>query len=125
MITRLFLSPIICTCMPSCTSPPDRGSSSANPDNTGHIAVKTPPPIRREAIPRFKTLDTVLFLGVSKGYISEILHYKKGLSKDVIRRLAKYFKVTQEVFNRPYKLVSPINARLKNASVMNTKKKIA
>jgi hypothetical protein len=38
---------------------------------------------------------------------------------------AAHFKVSQEAFNRPYKLVAPINAHLKNASVMNTKKKIA
>ncbi|HEY4831911.1 MAG TPA: helix-turn-helix domain-containing protein [Waddliaceae bacterium] len=74
---------------------------------------------------RIKSRDLVNLLGVSKGYVSEILHYKKGLSKEVIRKLAEYFKVSQEAFNRPYKLVSPINAHLKNASVMNTKKKIA
>ena len=74
---------------------------------------------------KLKPKDLVAVLGVSKGYVSEILHYKKGLSKDVIRRMAEYFKVTQEAFNRPYKLVSPVNVRLKNASVMNTKKKIA
>ncbi len=74
---------------------------------------------------KLKPKDLVEILGVSKGYASEILHYKKGLSKDVIRRLAEYFKVTQEAFNRPYELVSPVNARLKNASVMNTKKQIA
>jgi HTH-type transcriptional regulator / antitoxin HigA len=73
---------------------------------------------------QLKPKDLVNILKVSKGYISEILHYKKGLSKDVIRRLAEYFKVTQEAFNRPYQLVSPTNAHLKNASVMNTKKKI-
>jgi len=74
---------------------------------------------------KLKPKDLVEILGVSKGYISEILHYKKGLSKDVIRMLAEYFKVSQEAFNRPYKLVSPINAHLKNANVMNTKKKVA
>lgn len=74
---------------------------------------------------KLKPKDMVDILGVSKGYVSEILNYKKGLSKDVIRKLAEYFKVSQEAFNRPYKLVSPINAHLKNASVMNTKKKIA
>lgn len=57
-----------------------------------------------------KPKDLVMILGVSKGYVSEILHYKKGLSKDVIRRLAEYFKVNQEAFNRPYKLVSPIKS---------------
>jgi HTH-type transcriptional regulator/antitoxin HigA len=43
-------------------------------------------------------------LEISKGYVSDILNYKKGLSKDVIRKLAIHFKVRQEAFNRPYKL---------------------
>ncbi len=42
--------------------------------------------------------------GISKGYISDILHYKKGLSKELIRKLAVHFKVSQGAFNRPYKL---------------------
>lgn len=63
-----------------------------------------------------------LMLGVSKGLISDILQYKKGLSKEVIRKLANHFKVRQEVFNRPYKLLVPLNTRLKNASVKNTQK---
>jgi HTH-type transcriptional regulator/antitoxin HigA len=71
-----------------------------------------------------KPKDVVEILGVSKGYVSDILHYKKGLSKEVIRNLSSYFKVSQEAFNRPYKLKSAINARLKNASVMNTTKKL-
>jgi len=37
------------------------------------------------------------------------LHYKKGLSKDVIRKLAAHFKVSQEAFNRPYALVVPVH----------------
>lgn len=51
-----------------------------------------------------KAKDLVQIIGKSKGYISDILHYKKGLSKDVIRSLAGYFKIDQEGFNRPYKL---------------------
>jgi HTH-type transcriptional regulator/antitoxin HigA len=61
---------------------------------------------------KLKPKDLVEILGVSKGYISEILHYKKGLSKDVIRKLAERFKVTQEAFNRPYNLVFPINSKI-------------
>src|ERR1700733_4025850 len=61
---------------------------------------------------QLKPKDLVNILKVSKGYVSEILHYKKGLSKDVVRRLAEHFKVTQETFNRPYKLVSQMNAHL-------------
>lgn len=56
-----------------------------------------------------KAKDLVDLLEVSKGYVSDILHYKKGLSKDVIRKLATHFKVSQEAFNRPYALVVPVH----------------
>lgn len=72
-----------------------------------------------------KAKDLVEILEISKGYVSDILNYKKGLSKEVIRKLADYFKVSQEAFNRPYKLVVPENSHLRNASVMNTKKELA
>ncbi len=52
-----------------------------------------------------KQQDLVSILGISKGYVSDILNYKKGLSKEVIRKLAEYFKLKQEAFNRPYQLV--------------------
>jgi HTH-type transcriptional regulator/antitoxin HigA len=71
-----------------------------------------------------KAKDLVDLLDISKGYVSDILNYKKGLSKEVIRKLAVHFKVSQEAFNRPYKLVVPENSHLRNASVMNTKKKL-
>lgn len=73
---------------------------------------------------KLKAHDMKSILGISKGYVSDILNYKKGLSKEVIRKLAEHFKLRQEAFNRPYKLVSPINAHLRNASVMNTTKQI-
>ncbi|WP_457126703.1 helix-turn-helix domain-containing protein [Mucilaginibacter sp. HD30] len=59
-----------------------------------------------------KAQQLVDLLHVSKGYVSDILNYKKGLSKEVIRKLADHFKVRQEAFNRPYDLVtaSSINA---------------
>lgn len=53
-----------------------------------------------------KSKDLAEILGVSKGLISDILNYKKGLSKDIIRNLSEYFKISQEAFNRPYKLVA-------------------
>lgn len=53
---------------------------------------------------QLKAKDLVEILEISKGYVSDILNYKKGLSKDVIRKLALYFKVSQEAFNRPYTL---------------------
>lgn len=46
----------------------------------------------------------ISILNLSKGTISKILNYQKGLSKESIRKLADYFKVSHEVFNRPYKL---------------------
>jgi HTH-type transcriptional regulator/antitoxin HigA len=69
-----------------------------------------------------KTLAEIL--GVSKSTVSEILHYRKGFSKEIIRKLAERFKVRQEAFNRPYKLISPANSHLRNAGVMNTTKQL-
>jgi len=72
-----------------------------------------------------KPKDLINILDLSKGYVSEILNYKKGLSKDVIRKLAAYFAVSQEGFNREYKLKVAENAQIRNASVMNTRKEMA
>ena len=69
-----------------------------------------------------KAKDLVAILGVSKGLVSDILNYKKGLSKEVIRKLAKHFSMNQEAFNRPYKL--KIDTKLRNARVLNTKKEL-
>lgn len=51
-----------------------------------------------------KAKDLVDVLGLSKGTVSKILNCHKGLSKETIRKLADFFKVSQEAFNRPYKL---------------------
>ena len=72
-----------------------------------------------------KAKDLVDILDLSKGTVSKILNYHKGLSKDTIRKLSDFFKVSQEAFNRPYKLKNEINRYFKNASLMNTKKKLA
>ena len=69
-----------------------------------------------------KAKDLVEILDLSKGTISKILNYHKGLSKDTIRGLSDYFKVTQETFNRPYKLINEVNRHFRNASLMNTRK---
>lgn len=71
-----------------------------------------------------KPKDLVSYLGLSKGYVSDILNYKKGLSKEVIRKLASRFNVSQEAFNRPYKLRVPENRHFRNASVMSLPKEI-
>jgi len=66
--------------------------------------------------------DIVEILQLSKGTVSKILNYQKGLSKETIRKLSDYFKVSQEAFNRPYKLINEINGHFRNSSLMNTKK---
>jgi HTH-type transcriptional regulator/antitoxin HigA len=63
-----------------------------------------------------KAKDLVGILGVSKGLVSDILNYKKGISKDIIRVLAGYFKVSQEAFNRPYRLKNKVNPHLRVAT---------
>ena len=72
-----------------------------------------------------KSVELAKLLNVSTGLVSDILNYKKGLSKEVIRVLANHFKLSQEAFNREYKLKVPENTHFKNASVMNTKKILA
>jgi HTH-type transcriptional regulator/antitoxin HigA len=73
---------------------------------------------------KLKAKDIASLLDINKSTVSEILHYRKGFSKEIIRKLADRFKVRQEAFNRPYKLISPVNAHLRDASVMNTTKKL-
>jgi HTH-type transcriptional regulator/antitoxin HigA len=48
--------------------------------------------------------DIAKIAGVGKSYISQILHYKKCMSKKIIRRLANHFKIRQEALNKPYPL---------------------
>lgn len=69
-----------------------------------------------------KAKDLVKILGLSKGTVSKILNYNKGLSKDTIRKLSDLFKVSQETFNRPYRLKNEVNKYFRNASLMNTRK---
>lgn len=63
--------------------------------------------------------DLVAILGLSKGAVSDILNRRRGLSKEVIRRLASYFHVSQEAFNRPYELAAPAAPSPRNARVVH------
>jgi HTH-type transcriptional regulator/antitoxin HigA len=67
--------------------------------------------------------DLTKILEISKGLVSEILNYKKGFSKDVIRKLSELFKVSQEGFNRNYPLISESNRE--KVIGKNIKKKLA
>lgn len=71
-----------------------------------------------------KQKDLADLLKVSKGHLSDILNYKKGLSKNVIRILSKRFKVRQNAFNRPYRLSVEANKHYRNAGMMNYEKNL-
>ncbi len=60
---------------------------------------------------QLKAKDLVEILGISKGYVSDILNYKKGFSKEVIRKLSAHFKVSQEAFNRRYDLKTGVSEK--------------
>lgn len=63
---------------------------------------------------KMKAVDLARLLFVSEGLVSDMLHYKKGLSKETIRILSEKFKLNQEAFNRPYKLNGLQGQRKKN-----------
>jgi len=71
-----------------------------------------------------KAKDLVTLLGISKSYVSEVLNYKKGFSKTIIRSLSTYFKVSQEAFNRPYALKSAEINVLSNSNSLRPKKEL-
>lgn len=48
--------------------------------------------------------DLAKIAEVGKSYISEILNYKKRMSKNVIRKFADHFKIQQEALNKHYRL---------------------
>jgi HTH-type transcriptional regulator/antitoxin HigA len=73
---------------------------------------------------KMKAVDVAALVGVSEGLVSDMLNYKKGLSKETIRILANRFKLNQEAFNRPYKLVNSTNPRSKAPGIVNRKKKL-
>jgi len=62
-----------------------------------------------------KAADLTRILRLSKGTVSKILNYYKGLSKETIRKLSQYFQVSQEAFNRPYKLKNEVNRQYRDA----------
>ena len=73
---------------------------------------------------KIKAVDLAGELGVGKSLLSDVLHYRRGFSREVIRKLAIRFKVSQELFNKPYELISPVSPPLKGASVRNAKKRL-
>ena len=74
---------------------------------------------------KMKAVELAKLLNVSEGLVSDMLNYKKGLSKDTIRILSERFKLNQEAFNRPYELNVPVTPKIQNARIMNTRKDLA
>ena len=74
---------------------------------------------------KMKAVDLSNLLDVSEGLVSDMLNYKKGLSKDTIRILSERFKLNQEAFNRTYELNVPVSPKFKDARMMNSRKKLA
>ncbi|MEQ9424308.1 MAG: transcriptional regulator [Cyclobacteriaceae bacterium] len=62
---------------------------------------------------QLKPKELADILMVSKGLVSDILNYKKGLSKPVIRKLSEHFKVAQEIFLQAYNLKKHDQAKIK------------
>lgn len=72
-----------------------------------------------------KPISLAELLGVSKGLVSDILHYKKGLSKEIIRKLADTFKLSHEAFNRHYDLVTSINGKRNHSGKVSSRRRVA
>lgn len=53
---------------------------------------------------KMKSVELARLLNVSPGLVSDMINYKKGLSKETIRILSQKFKLSQEAFNRTYNL---------------------
>lgn len=59
---------------------------------------------------KIKSVQLAKDLGISPSLVSDILNYRRGLSKENIRKLSDRFAVSQELFNRPYPLTASIKA---------------
>ena len=74
---------------------------------------------------QLKSVDLANKLKVSPGLIADILNYKKGFSKEITRKLAVLFKLSQEAFNRPYLLANNEKSHLKMNPKIVPKKKLS
>jgi len=69
-----------------------------------------------------KGIDLAKILNVSAGLVSDILNYKKGLSKQSIRVLAESFNMNQQAFNRPYHWSIPSREKTKASKAATASK---
>ena len=71
-----------------------------------------------------KPISLAESLGVSKGLVSDILNYKKGLSKEIIRKLSDTFKLSHEAFNRHYDLIASINGKQTHSGKVSSRRRV-
>jgi HTH-type transcriptional regulator / antitoxin HigA len=70
---------------------------------------------------KIKSVDMAKTLKISKSLMSDILHYRRGMSKGVVRKLAQRFKMREEVFSQPYHL-KPIKKKVKKKATAKRSK---
>ncbi len=73
---------------------------------------------------KMKAVDLAKLLHVSEGLVSDILNYKKGLSKETIRILSERFKLNQEAFNRPYRLTVQKKQPIRKIQLTKRRRKV-
>jgi HTH-type transcriptional regulator/antitoxin HigA len=57
---------------------------------------------------KIKSVDLAKMLDVSPSLISDILNYRRGFSKAIVRKLSEKFKFRQDAFSKPYKLIGDL-----------------
>lgn len=55
---------------------------------------------------KIRAADLAIELEISKSLLSDFLHYRRRLSKNLTRKLASKFKISQQSLNQPYQLVA-------------------
>ncbi|MEM6963383.1 MAG: helix-turn-helix transcriptional regulator [Bacteroidota bacterium] len=45
-------------------------------------------------------------IGISKQLVSDVLGYRRNISKELVLKLAKFFSMREEAFSRPYTLAA-------------------
>jgi HTH-type transcriptional regulator / antitoxin HigA len=61
---------------------------------------------------RLKRRELASHLSISRSYLSGMLHYRRPLTKGIIFKLATYFNVPPENFDRPYHMVKAQGTRV-------------
>lgn len=55
-------------------------------------------------------------LGTSRQLISDILRYRRNISKGMVAKLSEHFKMRPEAFSRPYQLIQQSKSRKKQTA---------